>query len=85
MSWKSDLQLRDLDEAQAIEVLCRRCNDAYYEQAASLLEAAAALTPDTYLDEVEAHLTCKRWGCAGPVTISLTDSAETSGFVGGLP
>ncbi len=85
MSWKHDIQLRDLDPGQAIEVLCRRCNDAYYEEAADLLEADNPMTPYTYLDEVEARLTCKRWGCEGPVTISLAGNAETSGFVGGLP
>ena len=98
MSWKQELQLRDLDGSQAIEVLCRRCNDAHYERVADLLEAAAegaeaegaeagakAMTPFTYLDEVEALLACHRWGCKGPVTISLADNAETSAFVGGLP
>ncbi len=87
MSWKHDIQLRDLDGDQSIEVLCRRCNDARYEKVSALLEAAAEadLTPFTYLDEVEARLACKRWGCNGPVTISLADGAETSGFVGGLP
>ncbi len=91
MSWKQELQLRDLDGEQAIEVLCRRCNNAYYERVSDLLEAAEAegaakpMTPFTYLDEVEALLACRRWGCQGPVTISLADNAETSAFVGGLP
>jgi hypothetical protein len=84
MSWKHEIQLRDLDGEQAIEVLCRRCNDAYYERVSELLEAAG-LTPFSYLDEVERRLACKRWGCKGAVTISLADSAETSAFVGGLP
>ncbi len=96
MSWKQELQLRDLDGSQAIEVLCRKCHHAHYERVADLLEAAAegaeeaegaakAMTPFTYLDEVEALLACHRWGCTGPVTISLADNAETSAFVGGLP
>ena len=85
MSWKREIQLRDLDGGQAIEVLCRKCHDARYERVADLLEAADAMTPDTYLDEVEAHLTCQRWGCDGAVTISLADNVETSAFVGGLP
>ncbi len=88
MSWKHEIQLRDLDGNQAIEVLCRRCNDAHYERVSTLLEAAAeaaTMTPFTYLDEVEARLTCNRWGCNGPVTISLAGNAETSAFVGGLP
>ena len=84
MSWKHEIQLRDLDKDQAVEVLCRRCNDAYYERVSDLLDGED-MTPFTYLDEVEYRLACKRWGCAGPVTISLTDGAETSAFVGGLP
>ncbi len=103
MSWKEEIQLRDLDGSQAIEVLCRKCRHAHYERVADLLEAAAEgaeaeaeeaeeaagaakpMTPFTYLDEVEALLACRRWGCQGPVTISLADNAETSAFVGGLP
>ncbi len=86
MSWKHEIQLRDLDGDQSIEVICRRCNDAYYEVVSNLRESAAAgLTPFSYLDEVERSLACKRWGCAGAVTISLAGNAETSAFVGGLP
>ena len=97
MSWKEELQLRDLDGSQSIEVLCRKCRHAHYERVADLLEAAAAeeeagaegsakaMTPFTYLDEVEALLACRRWGCDGAVTISLAGNAETSAFVGGLP
>ena len=95
MSWKQELQLRDLDGSQAIEVLCRECRHAHYERVADLLEAAGAvegeaaaakpMTPFTYLDEVEALLACRRWGCKGAVTISLAGNAETSAFVGGLP
>ena len=84
MSWKHEIQLRDLDKDQAVEVLCRRCNDAYYERVSDLLDGEG-MTPFTYLDEVECRLACKRWGGAGPVTISLADGAETSAFVGGLP
>ena len=59
MSWKQEIQLRDLDGDQSIEVLCRRCGDARYERVAALLEAAAAgLTPFSYLDETERRLSC---------------------------
>ena len=86
MSWKEELQLRDLDGEQSIEVLCRRCGDARYERVAELRDSAAmGLTPFSYLDEVEQRLICNHWGCPGPVTIALADNAETSAFVGGLP
>ena len=84
MSWKAEIQLRDLDGGQAIEVLCRKCHDARYEKVAALLKTDG-LHPDSYLDEVEAHLACHRWGCKGAVTINLAGDAETSAFVGGLP
>ena len=87
MSWKEELQLRDLDGKQSIEVLCRRCGDARYERVAELRdsEATTGLTPFSYLDEVESRLACNHWGCPGPVTITLANNAETSAFVGGLP
>ncbi len=86
MSWKHEIQLRDLDGDQSIEVICRRCRHAHYEAVSSLRESAVTgLTPFSYLDEVERRLACKRRGCAGAVTISLADNAETSAFVGGLP
>ena len=87
MSWKEELQLRDLDGEQSIEVLCRRCGDARYERVAELRdsEATTGLTPFSYLDEVESRLACNHWRCPGPVTITLANNAETSAFVGGLP
>ncbi len=81
MTWKHEIQLRDLDGDQAIEVTCRRCGQTYYEQVSNLL----GLGKMSYLDEVEKRLACKRRGCRGPVRIALMDSAETDGFVGGLP
>ncbi|MCH7941816.1 MAG: hypothetical protein IIB67_01140 [Proteobacteria bacterium] len=87
MSWKHEIQLRDLDGDQSIEVLCRRCHHAHYERVSDLIEAPSAtdLTGFSYLDEVEKHLACNHWGCPGPVTITLANNAETSAFVGGLP
>ena len=46
MSWKHEIQLRDLDKDQAVEVLCRRCNDAYYERVSDLLDGEG-MTPFT--------------------------------------
>lgn len=97
MTWKHEIQLRDLDPGQSIEALCRRCGDGYYVQVAALLKSATqesamresaagtALTPFSYLDEAERHLRCHRWGCNGTVSITLAGKAETSAFVGGLP
>jgi len=37
-----------------------------------------------YLDEFEARLKCKQWGCKGRITIAKTSDGETEGFRGGL-
>lgn len=81
MSWKHEVQLRDLDADRSIEVTCRRCGHSYYRQVSELLEWGKM----SYLDEVEKRLACQGRGCHGAVRISLMDNAETDGFVGGLP
>lgn len=81
MTWKQEIQLRDLAADQSIEIACRQCGHAYYRLVSDLLE----LGKMSYLDEVEKRLACKRRGCRGRVCVSLMDRAETDGFVGGLP
>ncbi len=85
MSWKHDIQLGDLEGDQRIEVTCRRCGHSRYVRISELLdrETQKDMTPQAYLDEVEARLACRR--CRGAVRITLIDGGETSGFVGGLP
>ncbi len=84
MTWKHDIQLGDLDGEQKIELTCRRCGHSRYERVSDLLERET-MTPQAYLDEVEARLACRRRGCRGGVRITLAEGGETSGFVGGLP
>ena len=84
MTWKHEIQLRDLDAQQSIEVTCRRCGRTYYEQASALLKHGD-MEGYLYLNEVEIRLACKHHGCHGPVRITLMDNTETEGFVGGLP
>lgn len=84
MTWKDEIQLRDLGPQQSIEVTCRCCERTHYEQVVALLEQDN-MTGYLYLSEVERDLTCKYRGCHGPVRIILMDNGETEGFVGGLP
>lgn len=84
MTWKHEIQLRDLDPLQSIEITCRRCGLTYYEPASALLEQGEAMRY-AFLNEIEKRLACKGRGCHGPVRIALMDSTETEGFVGGLP
>ena len=81
MTWKQEIQLRDLAAGQSIEIACRQCGQTYYRLVSELLD----LGKMSYLDEVEKRLACKRRGCQGRVCVSLMDRAETDGFVGGLP
>ncbi|MGB7204235.1 MAG: hypothetical protein WBD37_02040 [Anderseniella sp.] len=82
MSWLTDLQLRDLEPEQHIEVTCRKCGLTRYEKPYELLMAEAMQW--AYLDEVQDSLRCKGRGCHGGVRIALSSEAETEGFVGGL-
>lgn len=84
MTWKHEIQLRDLDAHQSIEITCRQCGQTYYEQASALLKRGDTMRY-AYLNEMEKRLTCKYRGCRGPVRITLMDNTETGGFVGGLP
>ncbi len=82
MNWKTNLQLRDLDNEQAIEVTCKSCGHTRYELPENLKRREEL--KHAYLDEVEAALSCKQRGCHGAVRIALSTDAETEGFMGGL-
>ena len=82
MNWKTNLQVRDLEPTQRLEVTCKVCGHVHY-----LTRKQIVLSPEReflYLDEVERETVCKARGCHGPVRIALVRSGETSGFVGGL-
>jgi len=82
VSWKTNLQLIDLDKSQFIEVTCHKCGHSIYEHPLDLLQRHDLKY--AYLDEVEASLTCKQRGCHGAVRIALSSDSETEGFMGGL-
>ncbi len=100
MSWKRDLQLRDLEDDQSLELTCRLCGHTHYETPARLLRRAdlrwgepeGAWADDVkggdvkylWLDELEALLRCARPGCGGPVRLALVSREDTEGFSGGL-
>ena len=84
MTWKQEIQLRDLDLNQSIEITCNYCNRTYYEQPSILLKQGDSMRY-AYLNEIEKRLFCKYRGCNGPVKIALINNTETEGFSGGLP
>ena len=82
MSWKRNIQARDLDVSDRILATCKSCGHIHYVTRASI-----CVSPEReflYLDEVEAETTCRARGCRGSVRFEMTATEETSGFVGGL-
>ena len=82
MNWKANLQVRDLDDDQRLEMTCKVCGHVHY-----LTKRIITKPPEReflYLDEVERETICRARGCRGAVRLALVRSGETSGFVGGL-
>ena len=84
MSWKTNIQLRDLDADQKIEVTCRSCNGMHYTTQQNLIHIYGQEITYKYLDEIEALITCKRPTCSGKTRIALSGKSETGSFIGGL-
>ena len=82
MSWKSKIQLLDMDGAERIEARCKGCGYIWYELPSSHLHKSHMR--QLCLDEFERQLRCKQWNCKGDICIALTCEKETEGFQGGL-
>ena len=82
MSWKTKLQILDMDSTDRLEARCRSCGYVWYELPCAY--AHKSHIRQLYLDEFEARLRCKQWGCGGRITIAKTSEGETEGFQGGL-
>ncbi|EJF89428.1 hypothetical protein [Bartonella tamiae] len=82
MSWKTDLQVRDLENNMKLECTCSQCGYVYY-----LTKKIMCSAPEReflYLDEIEAQEICHARGCHGAVTLLLVQDRKSSPFVGGL-
>lgn len=82
MSWKTDLQLRDIDNTQHIEATCRICGHVHYVNVPALLQQPELQF--IHLDELETMTQCRKPHCHGTVRLALVHSNETQGFLGGL-
>ncbi len=82
MSWKTEIQLMDLNQSQRLEVTCTVCGHSRYENSYRLVRRYGF--GFEYLDEVERLLVCGQQGCLGTVRLALSTEEETEGFVGGL-
>lgn len=81
MSWKEELQLRDLPAERKIGFRCKKCN---LSQPKLVQELLLKFEPVLYLDEVEARLICRSWGCGGALMMELEHTIIMEGFQGGL-
>lgn len=82
MSWKTQLQVRDLEPKQKLEITCVKCNHSHYITPEQIM-----CSPEReylYLDEVEKQIICKARGCYGHVRMVLIRPQGTSAFIGGL-
>lgn len=81
-SWKENVQVRDLDPGQKLEITCKSCGHVHY------LTRENIFTSDEreflYLDEIERETICRARGCRGAVRLAMLRSGDTSAFVGGL-
>lgn len=82
MSWKTDLQLRDIDEGQRLEAKCRRCGHTHYVDITAILKSPELQF--IYIDELERMTVCKARGCGGAVRLAQVHDSDTEGFVGGM-
>ncbi|MEO0384196.1 MAG: hypothetical protein AAF234_11660 [Pseudomonadota bacterium] len=82
MSWKSNIQLRDLADNQRLEFTCKKCGHTRYLKATDLLDVTGAMY--LYLDEVESRARCNQRGCGGQGRLALEQSSLSSGFIGGM-
>ncbi|WP_230978657.1 hypothetical protein [Ollibium composti] len=81
-TWKENVQVRDLDARDKLEMTCKSCGHVHY-----LTRAAICSSPEReflYLDEVEKEAACRARGCRGAVRLAMAPRGDTSAFVGGL-
>lgn len=84
MTWQSEMQLRDVPEARALELTCLKCLYTWIEEPTQIL--IRVQHRDVYLDEVARNLSCRQHGCTHTgVRLTLIRTDDTSGFVGGMP
>lgn len=82
MNWKTNMQVRDLEHGQRIEVTCRSCGHVHFLTREGILKAPQR--EFLYLDELERETVCRARGCRGTVRIALVRKGDASGFVGGM-
>lgn len=82
MNWRTNIQIRDLEPSDRLELLCRNCGTLRWLTGDELLarDGVSHLT----LLEVERRARCRQRGCGGGMRLAMPCAHETKGFVGGI-
>ena len=80
MTWKTEMQVRDLDPGGKLNATCRACGYAWLEP----VEDLAAIIPhaNAFIDEAEQCLSCPDCRTVG-VDLVLANEMKPSAFVAG--
>ena len=82
MNWKTELQVRDLEPGQRLEMTCKTCGHVHYLSPAQIMSVPER--EFLYLDEVERETYCNAKRCLGQVRMMLIRKDAASGLAGGL-
>jgi hypothetical protein len=83
INWKQNIQVRDLDDAQKLEITCKACGHVHY-LAREIIMKGGEDREFLYLDQIEDESICKARGCNGKVRLAIVKRRDTSAFIGGL-
>lgn len=82
MNWRTNIQIRDLEADERLEVTCRKCGKFRWITGEEL-QARKGMEHLT-LREVEARARCRQRGCGGYMRLAMPAPQDTAGFVGGI-
>lgn len=82
MNWRTNIQIRDLEPTDRLELICRKCGKLRWITG-SELQARKGLN-HLALREVEARARCRQRGCGGNMRLAMPSPQDTAGFVGGI-
>jgi len=79
MSWKTNIQVRDMDDRMKLECTCEKCKKTYYLIKEDIIKQPG--TDRLYIDEVEARCSCRQRGCNGKIDILLIEKHKRGGSI----
>ena len=82
MNWKTNIQIRDLDAEDRLELTCRKCGTVRWLTGQELRSRKGK--EHLTLGEVEMRARCRQRGCGGTTRLAMPAPQDTAGFVGGI-